>query len=750
MIPILYDATETNFASQGIGGLPDSTYCLVTEERNGIYELELHYPVTGLHYSDISLSKIIMVQPAVGADAEPFRIYKITKPLSGIVAIFAEHISYQLNSIPVMPFEATGLSLALVGLKGHAAEACPFSFRTDKTSAAKFKVTRPISLRSALGGIEGSILDKYGGEFEFSRYDVNLLSSRGADRGVEIRYGKNLVDLNQEESIANTVTGICPFWASDTDMVTLPERVVESDYASAYPYRRTVVVDFSSDFTEKPTESQLRSRAEEYVSKADIGIPSVSIEVEFVMLSQFEEFIDMTGLEQVSLCDTVTVVFEKLGINKKAKVVKTEYDVLKEKYKSITIGTIKSKISDVIIEQTDGIKDEVASQISGAFEGLEFATQKEIDEAIEEATRLLTGVAGGYIVTRYTADGHPYELLIMDTDSIDTATQVWRWNKAGLGHAARNAAGDLVYDIAITQDGKINADYILTGQLTANLIKAGVLTDAGGNYYLNMDSGLVKMKNAEITGGKIEIDTNSTTTDIIKLNYQYPSGDTQYSAMSSSGFSVFRNSTKKKIDVNENWINMETKGISDTLFDHSGISFFADGNTRKNYALFGVTGYTFWKNGNASQYNDNVKIHGGIYPDGNFGNPLGTIVKQTFGSAITLQSGVWKRLDDTRSGSTSLASITLTPGKWLLSPLVRFGNNNAGIRALAVVSNPSASSPSSDISSNPSQGSVTKLTRTWPVEISSNTTFYLYAYQNSGSELAVSASDTVLEAVKVG
>ena len=249
MIPLLFEANATTFDSNGIGALADAVSCIVTEERNGMFELEMQYPVVGLHYAEIALSCIILAIPGDGRTWQPFRIYKITKPLNSIVTVYAQHISYQLSHIPCMPFSANSAGLAMSGFKTNAAESCPFEFWTDVTTDGNYAHTVPVSIRSRLGGVEGSILDTYGGEYEWDGYTVKLHAARGADNGVTLRYGKNITDLTQEESIASTITGVCPYWTgTDGITVTLPEKVLSAESAANFPYPRTVPLDLSGEF----------------------------------------------------------------------------------------------------------------------------------------------------------------------------------------------------------------------------------------------------------------------------------------------------------------------------------------------------------------------------------------------------------------------------------------------------------------------------------------------------------------------
>ena len=475
MIPILYDKTETEFKTLGIGPLSDAISCEVTEERNGSYELRMAYPITGVHYSDITNEAIICAIPADGKDAQPFRIYKISRPINGKISVYAEHLSYQLSHIVVMPFTAHGAGNTLSGLIDNSIGDQPFYVWTDiANGTTEYNQTVPASFRSRLGGVSGSVLDCFGGEYEFDQWTVKLHAHRGTDRGVSIEYGKNLLSVTQEENIANVVTGIVPMWKSnDGDtVVTLPEVLIESEYADRYTFKRNIVYDFSSDFQDQPTEEELRAKAESYISSNLIGVPEVSIDVDFVALSDTEEYKDLER-ERINLCDTVTVRFAELGINTTAKVVKTVYDVLGERYTKVSIGSAKASIVDTVnsIQQTqkedsDTFKSFVASTL---------AKQKEI----------MTGGLGGHVVVNYV-NGYPSEIVIGDTDNIKTMKHCIVINKNGIGFSDGYNAD---VSSAWTIDGTFSADYILTGTLNAERIKAGIIQDLLGRNYWNLDTG---------------------------------------------------------------------------------------------------------------------------------------------------------------------------------------------------------------------------------------------------------------------
>lgn len=469
MKPILFPENETQFNTNGLGRLADATSCLVTEERNGSYELEMDYPITGLHYSDIQMSGIIYAKPADGKTPQAFRIYKIGKPINGIVTINAEHISYQLSHIPVGPFEAETVADALLGLSQNAAETCPFTFWTDKTTIASFSVKQPVSIRSQLGGVQGSILDVYGGgDYEFDMYTVKLHQNRGFDRGVTLRYGKNITDIKQEENIRNTYTGVMPFWKNgqddDATLVMLTEKVLHSANASNFPYQRTIPLDLSSEWQEEPTEAQLRAKATAYMTANNIGVPAVSIDVDFVALWQTEEYKDIANLERVNLCDTVMVEFPKLDISATAKVVKTTYDVLSERYRTIELGEARNTLSKSISADIRGTANAVLENVP---------SESFIKKSIDRATELLRGGLGGYVVMSLNANGEPQELLIMDTPDIQTAINVIRINRNGIGFSSNGYEGP--FTSAWTIDGHFVADFIDTGNLNASLITTGTM-----------------------------------------------------------------------------------------------------------------------------------------------------------------------------------------------------------------------------------------------------------------------------------
>lgn len=481
MTPILFAEATTTFTTNGIGRLTDAISCYVTEERNGQYELVMVYPVTGQHYADIRNRAIIGVIPYVDATLQPFRIYKITKPLNGKVAVYARHISYDLNKNTAMPFSVEASSTAcndtLQGLKSHAVEECPFTFETDVTTLSGYNQTTPSTIRQRLGGIEGSVLDQFGGEYEWDGYKVKLHKNRGADNGVELRYGKNIIDLTQEEIISETVTGIVPFWSNmdGTEVVTLPEKAVYSQYAPSYSEKLTIPLDMSGDYEEAPDEATLRAAAQAYVTKHDLGVPTVSIKVSFVNLADTIEYAELAHLQTVHLCDTITVRFEPLNIETKAKIVAYTWNVLSERYDDITVGSIRASLATSINDQN--------GRTAAAID----KTKTQAGNAINKATAWLSS-GDGYIVAIKGQDGEWKELLAMDTNDIETAQKVMRLNENGLGGSSHGI------------DGPYNAAILVDGTIVADAVKTGILTDLNDKFYLNMETGELLMQDGTFIG----------------------------------------------------------------------------------------------------------------------------------------------------------------------------------------------------------------------------------------------------------
>ncbi len=521
--PILFEKTEQEFKTQGIGVLSDVTECLVTEERNGQFEVEMQYPENGIHFSELQNDRILFVKPSPYKLPQPFRIYRITKPFGGIVSVYARHITYDLNGIPIDPFTAGNAPEAMDGLRQNSAIAHPFTFWTDKTTTGTFKNELPATVRSVLGGKAGSILDIYGGEYEWDKFSVKLHDKRGQDNGVVIRYGKNLTNIEQDENISNLYTGIYPFWKdSENNLVTAIPKIINAE--GNFPFSKIVPVDFSSDFEKKPTSQQLTEKAREYLKANKVGVPTVSVKVEFVQLEQTEEYKDLSLLERCDLCDIVTVQFPKLGIDVKAKVVKGIYNALADRWESLEIGEAKTNITDTIIQQGNDIAHKIPGM--GEIQGIVDKITGEILGAKGGAVRILDNDGDGVLDTLYIADNQDPKL----------AKKVWRFNYEGWGASKNGYNGPFTMAASIDTGfyadfitaGKLNASLITTGILNAAIIKAGILKAKSGNSYWNLDTGTLFLdgtlqtsssdSKAIMKGGRIFLENSNTEVGYIGTN----------------------------------------------------------------------------------------------------------------------------------------------------------------------------------------------------------------------------------------
>ena len=507
MIPILYKADAVDFSTFGIGALSECTLCEVTEERNGAFECTLKYPVTGILFAELKNERLIKAKPNDTSKEQLFRIYRITTPINGIVTIYAQHISYDLSNIAELMWSSALISpsLAMSRLFTKTATTHNFKCSTDFSSAKPFSVSKPKSVRACLGGVEGSMLDLWGGEYEWDNFNVILHSKRGKDNGVVIEYGKNLTDMEQDNDFTDVYTDILPYAVfSDESMekvVTLSE--ITLPIIDNPTRQKTLIKDFTEFFEDKASinENSLRNKAKNFIKANPLGVETPTLTVAFEPLWKQPEYSAI--LERVSLCDTVTIRHSALGITAKSKVIKTVYDSLAEKYVSITLGTAKSNFVNTVGD----IKTEL-SEVKTKTEHFPLL----INTAVKNATSLITGQNGGYVVINTNSvSGQPYELLILDAPTIESAVNVWRWNVGGLGFSKNGYNGP--YETAITSDGQIVADFITSGTLTANIIKAGVISSFDNSSWWDLESGEVHLKAYASTETVKEINEKIDVTD---------------------------------------------------------------------------------------------------------------------------------------------------------------------------------------------------------------------------------------------
>lgn len=565
MIPILYKPD----AKTKIGWLAEASDCQCTEERNGVFELEFQYPMLGRYAADLVIDRYVKAKPNATAANQFFHIRKVSKPINGMFTVSCEHISYALSGYPVPTVSASGnaqvaINAILTAAKNQLGKDTGFSVATtDITLSSSIALTN-VSARAALGGVSGSVLDVYGGEYEFDNHTIKLHKARGKDRGVRIAYGRNMTELKCDIDMDSAYTGIYGYVKNDNVDLHSYKAVINSSGINA----KTLIRDFSSDFSggdSKITQSGLDSAVAAYAAANDINSPTVSMTVSFVDLSQSPEYASFSALESVSLCDTVQIYHKDLNINIKAKVIKTVYDVLRERYTSIDLGSPRANFADVIKQTVNEAKD-LRGQLVSAKSDLTAAYEK----AIADATAAITGNSGGYV--RLNPSQNPQEILIMDTPDISTAKNIWRFNLSGFGHSSGGYSGP--YRTAVTQDGHIVADFIDTGILNANIIRAGIMQSINGEFSFNLETGHIEASDINITGGDINLDGGQLSIE-----------NSGFKTDLSSGYLQMYYTTNMQTGANYEYFD-----INNTLI---GTKFYATLAALKPAAALGVTSNGF-------------------------------------------------------------------------------------------------------------------------------------------------------------
>lgn len=494
MIPIIFD--NPILTGNGYGRMADAISCTVTHEINGQFELAMEYPVTGQHYDRIEAGMVLFAAPDPVTAEQPFRIYRVTRPLNGVVTVYARHIAYDMSGISVLPFTASSLSEAFSLLPSKCVPSCPFTFATTRSVASRISTSTPMPLWSLLGGVAGSFLDVYGGEWDFNGLTASLPSSLGQDNGVSVRYGKNMTELEQDITVESTWAAVLPFWYNEeTGQLVKTEQPVPVQGAFG---SRVLTLDLSEEWEEAPTVAQLTARTEQYITANKIGEPQVAWKVNMAMLDQSEEYKGLAILERVQLGDTVTVIYEPYGIDVKARAVMIEYDVLAERYRSINLGRVKQNLAKIVAS--------TPAEITAAVNAAKSALEKAIDSSTDFITH-----GAGYMRFIYNDDKVLQEIVSLDNPDINQAQSVWRWNNGGFGHSSTGYAGP--YTVAMTQDGAIVADFITAGTLSGDRVRTGIITDVSGRNYWNLNTGEWKNVAIETTLENLQeqIDNNIET-----------------------------------------------------------------------------------------------------------------------------------------------------------------------------------------------------------------------------------------------
>lgn len=432
----IYDSKETDFNNNGLVVLDSCIFCIIPEELNGAYELELEYPILNNNKWQYLVEGNI-----IKADGQLFRMYHKVKTLTSI-KINARHIFYDLldNFLEDITLNNVSGANALDSILNNTQYPHKFISMSDVSNlfTANYAKKNPIEI---LVGTDG-VINNIGGELVRDNFTIKLLQTRGLDRGVLISYGKNIVGIEETLDIDGICTRLMPV---GKDGLLLFEKYIDSQYINNFPHPKIKVVEFS----DCENEATLRAMATKYMVDNKIDIPQFNYAIDFVELSKTEEYKNYAILESVYMGDTITIKHSKLNINLKAKVIKITKNCITNRIEKVELGSFKPNLATSISNSIQNVQVDIVN------------TKSSLQTAIDTATTQINSALGGYVVKR---NG---ELLIMDTEDVNTATKVWKWNENGLGYGTSYNGP---FRTAITADGHMVADFMDAGTLNAELI----------------------------------------------------------------------------------------------------------------------------------------------------------------------------------------------------------------------------------------------------------------------------------------
>ena len=720
MNPILFDANEQSFDSYGLGVL-ECIKCTVEEERNGSYELQMTAALNGQHIDEVSVGRIILAKPNRTDDPQPFRIYDVKKALNGTIEVYGQHLSYDLGGFVLGAISAQSCGAALSAIETDLNNG--WTFTTDRSAqSGSFDASVPGSVRSYMAGRSGSILDIYGpGDWHFDKFKCEFLTSRGSDRGVVIRYGKNLTALVADSDCTNVGSEVMCFY-SDTNGEIVRGTPVATGQTTL---NRTLLVDATDKFQTVPTATDLTNYATSYIQKHNVTTPKTNFTLDWVQSGDI--------IDRLDLCDTVSVKYEDFGISAKAKVIRTKWNVLLERYDELEIGDAKSTLADTLVSVDEKIEEATSEAVSG------------YQQAIKAASDIITGSAGGYVVfwnSTTMSPGTPSnpanEILVMDTPNVNTATTVWRWNVSGLGYSNNGYAGP--YQTAIDMNGGIATWFIDTVRINADNITAGTITgiDIVGTHITGRSTltvGEVKV----IQGSDYSQSDLTRITQIIlgtitptQQDYEkydvYPDGviNAIDRAMINAAINYGTASTDLTVKIDGEALANELIKVGTTQIGASEI--YA---TRLKGGELEVL--------NGASFSGNIAADGTITTGGH-SSPIGTILTESLSATATITAGT--------STAYDLFSFELPPGTWVVVGTVRFATISSEAREVATISQTQNHYNSAFRAENYSAANTTPQVQVTAIlSVSALTTYYLAA--GSTVTATVSTSATGIRAVRI-
>lgn len=383
MFPILYNQITSGTVPQhrGLGTLSDCVSCVVEQEKNGKYELVMEYPINGLHAEELAQRRVLKAKPNFTDPLQLFRIDRIGAVMNGKFTVYAKHISYDLSGFDI----SSGTAINAVGACALLQSAAPgYSITTTKEVIADFKIDRPSSVRSWFAGKKGSFLDVFGtSEIKYDNFHVSFLLHAGSNRGVTIRYGKNLLELSQEGASSNLYTHVLCYYKNEEDDAIVSEKV---STGLTLDVPKTYILDVTSEYNEAPTVQQLTERATRFKNENNLTVPSNNITLDFVQSGELTDRVD--------LCDTVSIFYPALGVMRsEAKCIRTKWDCIKEKYIETEFGDVVKSLEDTVAGNTAEIAQTKASVNSVYISSKEYtdAVKATLDDEIDDLQDQIDG-----------------------------------------------------------------------------------------------------------------------------------------------------------------------------------------------------------------------------------------------------------------------------------------------------------------------------------------------------------------------
>lgn len=499
----LYPSGETSFAGSGLGGLPGAESAVVSETINGEYELKVEYPSSGANFDQIQIGRIITARPQPGKPIEPFRIANIEQDIEGQAEITCQHVSYDFSYTECSTFAAGSVDEGIYKLRHRASTLnsnIPKRLRIDdysgKNLTLQYRHTKIESLRAALY----DFVDAAGYEVGWERWHAYLYEKRGTKTDYRIDYGHNLKDCNLTVDFSEYYTAVNTIFTR-TDTVTLNagednEQSIEQSSSifgtevdktseSAFPYKRLYLYDISSKFqgggkdNAAPTREQMDFLRDNWIDAHGLNVPAITLEASFVDLADTYDY-DGIPKDSINIGDQCLVNCQDIGFTVRARVIKTEYDVLNHRYNMLTIGNAENSIASTISNPTAEIRDKIT-----ADQAKSLADRYSAEKMRQDLATKLAEKNGLYMTTEAGEDGGSI-FYLHDKPNLADSTIVWKMTRDAFGVSTD---GGKTWNAGLTVDGNLIAKILTATGVNADWIRTGNIQDKTGRNYWNLDTG---------------------------------------------------------------------------------------------------------------------------------------------------------------------------------------------------------------------------------------------------------------------